>query len=41
VRNSAVRHELGFVKTKIVKMLGKLIPEQQIRDVRFSVGTID
>jgi hypothetical protein len=41
VRNSSVRHELGFLKPKIVKMLGKLVPEQQIRDVRFSVGTID
>jgi len=41
VRNSAAVHELGFLKTKIVKMLTKLIPEQQIRDLRFRVGTID
>ena len=41
VRNSVSAQELGFLKTKIVKMLGKLIPEQQIRDVRFRVGTID
>jgi predicted nucleic acid-binding Zn ribbon protein len=41
VRNSVAAHELGFLKTKIVKMLTKLIPEQQIRDLRFRVGTID
>jgi len=41
VRNSAAHHELGFLKTKIVKMLTKLIPEQQIRDLRFRVGAMD
>ena len=41
VRNSAAVHELGFLKTKIVKMLTRLIPEQKIRDLRFRVGTID
>ena len=41
VRNSAAAHELGFLKSKIVKMLTKLVPEQQIRDRRFRVGTID
>jgi predicted nucleic acid-binding Zn ribbon protein len=41
VRNSAAVHELGFLKTKIVKMLTKLVPEQRIRDLRFRVGTID
>jgi len=41
VRNSAAAHELGFVKSKIVKMLTKLIPEQRIRDLRVRVGTID
>jgi len=41
VRNSVAAQELGFLKTKIVKMLTKLIPEQQIRDLRFRVGTID
>ncbi len=41
VRNSAAAHELGFLKTKIVKMLTKLVPEQRICDLRFRVGTID
>src|SRR5215212_9437304 len=38
VRNSVTLQELGFVKVKAVKTLAKLIPEQQIRDVRFRVG---
>src|SRR5688572_20275664 len=41
VRNSATNQELAFQKTKIVKMLSKLVPEQQIRDLRCRVGTID
>jgi predicted nucleic acid-binding Zn ribbon protein len=41
VRNSVVVQELGFQKTKIVKTLTKLVPEQQIRDVRFRVGAMD
>ena len=41
VRNSSSAHELGFLKSKIVKMLAKLIPEQQICDLRVRVGTID
>src|SRR6267142_778687 len=41
VRNSVSVQELGFLKTKIVKMLTKLVPEQQIRDLRFRVGAID
>jgi len=41
VRNSSVLHELSFVKAKVVRMLKQLIPEQQIRDVRFRVGTLD
>jgi predicted nucleic acid-binding Zn ribbon protein len=41
VRNSVAAQELGFLKTKIVKMLTKLVPEQQIRDVRFRVGAMD
>jgi predicted nucleic acid-binding Zn ribbon protein len=41
VRNSSAAHELGFLKSKIVKMLTKLIPEQRIRDLRVRVGTID
>jgi len=41
VRNSSAVQELAFLKTKIVKTLTKLIPEQRIRDVRFRVGAID
>jgi predicted nucleic acid-binding Zn ribbon protein len=41
VRNSSVRQELAFVKAKVVQALTKLIPEQQIRDIRFRVGMID
>lgn len=41
VSNPAVHHELSYLKAKIVKTLACLIPEQQIRDVRFRVGAID
>ena len=41
VRNSAVLQGLAFEKTKIVKKLMKLVPEQRIRDVRFRVGAIE
>lgn len=41
VRNSAVLQELAFVKAGVVKKLAQLIPEHQIRDVRFRIGTIE
>jgi len=41
VRNPSVSSELGFLKTKIVKMLSKLVPEHKIKDLRFRVGSID
>jgi predicted nucleic acid-binding Zn ribbon protein len=41
VRNSSVLQELSFLKAKAVKTLTKLIPEQQIKDLRFRVGTLD
>jgi predicted nucleic acid-binding Zn ribbon protein len=41
VRNSVSVQELGFLKTKIVRILTKLVPEQQIRDLRFRVGAIE
>jgi hypothetical protein len=41
VRNPSVSSELGFLKTKIVKTLTKIIPEQKIRDLRFRVGNFD
>jgi len=41
VRNSAAVQELTFQKTRLVSDLARLIPEQEIRDVRFRVGQID
>src|SRR5262245_40572079 len=41
VRDSVTLQELGFVKSKAVKALARLVPEQQIRDVRFRVGALD
>jgi predicted nucleic acid-binding Zn ribbon protein len=41
VRNSSVLQELAFLKAKAVRLLAKLIPEQQIKDIRFRVGTLD
>ena len=41
VRNPSVSSELGFLKTKIVKKLSQLVPEQKIKDLRFRVGSID
>jgi len=41
VRNSSVLQELAFVKAKAIKHLKQSLPEQQIRDVRFRVGTLD
>jgi len=41
VRNSVALQELSFVKSKVVRTLKQLIPEQQIRDVKFRVGALD
>jgi|SRR6185312_5896367 predicted nucleic acid-binding Zn ribbon protein len=41
VRNSVSAQELGFLKSKIVKSLMRLVPEQKIRDLRFRVGAMD
>jgi hypothetical protein len=41
VRDSVTLQELSFVKTKAMRVLAQLIPEQQIRDVRFRVGAMD
>src|SRR5688500_9612298 len=41
VSNSTVLQELAFIKTKAIKTLKQLVPEQQIREVRFRVGTIE
>jgi predicted nucleic acid-binding Zn ribbon protein len=41
VANSSALHELSFVKVKVVKKLAALVPEQQIKDVKFRVGPLD
>jgi predicted nucleic acid-binding Zn ribbon protein len=41
VRNTAVLQELTFLKAKLVKTLGQLVPECKIRDVKFRVGTFE
>jgi predicted nucleic acid-binding Zn ribbon protein len=41
VRNSSVLQELSFIKAKAVKTLNQLVPEQQIKGVRFRVGPLD
>ena len=41
VSNSSVLQELSFLKPKAIKTLTRLVPEQQIKGVRFRVGPID
>jgi predicted nucleic acid-binding Zn ribbon protein len=41
VRNSAVLHELTFVKKKLIEKLQTTAPEQKIRDLRLKVGVIE
>ena len=41
VRNSAVLHELTFVKKKIIEKLQASAPEQKIKDLRLKVGMIE
>src|SRR5262245_52141409 len=41
VASSSVLQELAFLKTKVLKQLAQLAPEQNIRDVRFRVGPIE
>lgn len=41
VRNSSVLQALAFEKARIIKSLTKLLPNHQIRDLRFRVGAID
>jgi predicted nucleic acid-binding Zn ribbon protein len=41
VSNSTVVQELGFQKTAILRALSKLLPDDQISDLRFRVGPID
>ena len=41
VENSAVMQELTFQKMQVLGALGRLLPDQKIRDLRFRVGQID
>jgi predicted nucleic acid-binding Zn ribbon protein len=41
VSNSSVLQELSFLKAKAIKTLTRLVPEQQIKAVRFRVGPLD
>jgi predicted nucleic acid-binding Zn ribbon protein len=40
VANSTLVQELGFRKTELLAKLGQLLPDQNIRDLRFRVGSI-
>jgi hypothetical protein len=41
VGNSSVLQELAFLKSKVIKQLARLAPDQKIRDVRFRVGPLE
>ena len=41
VANSTLVQELNFQKKTILRTLSRLLPEDQIRDLRFRVGPID
>jgi len=41
VANSTVVQELSFQKRAILRTLARLLPEDQIQDLRFRVGPID
>jgi predicted nucleic acid-binding Zn ribbon protein len=41
VSNSSPLQELSFLKAKALKTLTRLVPEQQIKGVRFRVGPIE
>ncbi len=41
VANSTMLHELSFRKRELVRTLTKLLPEEQIQDVRLRVGSLD
>jgi len=40
VANSTLLQELSFQKPQLVKRLGELLPDEEIRDIRFRVGSI-
>ena len=39
--NSSVVQELNFEKRRLIKELSERLPDQKIRDLRFTVGKID
>src|SRR5262245_18423805 len=41
VCNSTLGQEMSFQKTALIKKLGELVPDVNIRDLRFKVGPID
>ena len=41
VSNSVVMQELTFQKRKLLRHLSERLPHQKIRDLRFTVGTIE
>ena len=41
VRNSAVLQELTFQKTQLLGELSRLLPDQNIRDLRFRIGPME
>jgi predicted nucleic acid-binding Zn ribbon protein len=41
VANSTLVQELSFEKTRLLKKLDELVPDEKIRDLKFRVGPID
>ena len=41
VQNSTLVQELSFEKTRLLKTLAQLVPDEKIRDLKFRVGPID
>ena len=41
VANSTLIQELSFEKTRLLAKLAELVPDEQIRDLKFRVGIID
>ena len=41
VRNSAVMQELTFQQTTLLEQLGRLLPDEKIRKIKYRVGPMD
>jgi|EndMetStandDraft_5_1072996.scaffolds.fasta_scaffold1107563_1 hypothetical protein len=41
VANSTLVQELGFQKQTLLEKLGRLLPDEKLKDLRFKVGRID